>query len=217
MRSSHRCRTWDSMGRRRVATSCWRGWTRRSRDALRPRLRAPLGCRSVERARGDRARHCRRAAEDRELRVSAPGHAVVLLAAGESRRLGEPKQLVVVDGEPLVRRAALAAIETRPAQALIVVGARAEAVWGWWRTCRLPASNAQTGPRGSRHRFARRCSRSTVTLAPRSCALRPARALRVASAIAGRALAFGSGTRGGKLLCGHGWRPAVAAHAGSRD
>ena len=55
---------------------------------------------------------------------------MVLLAAGESRRLGEPKQLVVVDGEPLVRRAALAAIETRPAQALIVVGARAEAVWG---------------------------------------------------------------------------------------
>ena len=62
--------------------------------------------------------------------MSAPGHAVVLLAAGESRRLGEPKQLVVVDGESLVRRAALAAIETGPAQALIVVGARAEAVWG---------------------------------------------------------------------------------------
>jgi len=62
--------------------------------------------------------------------VSAPGHAVVLLAAGESCRLGEPKQLVVMDGESLVRRAALAAIETGPAQALIVVGARAEAVWG---------------------------------------------------------------------------------------
>ena len=61
--------------------------------------------------------------------MSTPAHAVVLLAAGESRRLGAPKQLVVIDGEPLVRRAALAAIETRPAQALIVVGARAEAVW----------------------------------------------------------------------------------------
>jgi len=55
---------------------------------------------------------------------------VVLLAAGESRRLGEPKQLVVVDGEPLVRRVARAALETGPTQALIVVGARAEAVWG---------------------------------------------------------------------------------------
>ena len=42
--------------------------------------------------------------------MSALGHAVVLLAAGESRRLGEPKQFVIVEGEPLVRRAALAAI-----------------------------------------------------------------------------------------------------------
>jgi CTP:molybdopterin cytidylyltransferase MocA len=56
-------------------------------------------------------------------------HAVVLLAAGESRRLGRPKQLVPVAGEALVRRAARAAIATDPAQALIVVGARADQVW----------------------------------------------------------------------------------------
>jgi molybdenum cofactor cytidylyltransferase len=62
--------------------------------------------------------------------MSASAHAVILLAAGGSRRLGAPKQLVVVDGEPLVRRAARAALETGPAQALIVVGAHAEAVWG---------------------------------------------------------------------------------------
>ena len=36
--------------------------------------------------------------------------AAVILAAGGSRRLGRPKQLVRVDGVPLVRRAALAAI-----------------------------------------------------------------------------------------------------------
>jgi molybdenum cofactor cytidylyltransferase len=56
-------------------------------------------------------------------------HAVVLLAAGESRRLGRPKQLVPVAGEALVRRAARAALATDPAQALIVVGARADEVW----------------------------------------------------------------------------------------
>jgi len=61
--------------------------------------------------------------------MTAPAHAVILLAAGGSRRLGAPKQLVVVDGEPLVRRAARAALETGPAQALIVVGARADEVW----------------------------------------------------------------------------------------
>ncbi len=56
-------------------------------------------------------------------------HAIVLLAAGESRRLGVPKQLLTIDGEPLVRRAARAALATCPAQALIVVGARADDVY----------------------------------------------------------------------------------------
>ena len=56
-------------------------------------------------------------------------HAVVLLAAGQSRRLGRPKQLVRVAGEALVRRAACAALATGPAQALIVVGAHADEVW----------------------------------------------------------------------------------------
>jgi CTP:molybdopterin cytidylyltransferase MocA len=61
--------------------------------------------------------------------MTAPAHAAIILAAGESRRLGQPKQLVLVDGEPLVRRSARAALETDPAQALIVVGAHADAVW----------------------------------------------------------------------------------------
>jgi CTP:molybdopterin cytidylyltransferase MocA len=61
--------------------------------------------------------------------VSVLEHAAILLAAGGSRRLGAPKQLVEVAGEPLVRRAARAALTTGPAQTLVVVGAQAEQVW----------------------------------------------------------------------------------------
>jgi molybdenum cofactor cytidylyltransferase len=60
--------------------------------------------------------------------VSAPAHAIVLLAAGASRRLGEPKQLVTRDGEPLVRRMARLALTTEPSQAVVVVGHRADDV-----------------------------------------------------------------------------------------
>lgn len=52
----------------------------------------------------------------------------VLLAAGGSRRLGEPKQLLRVAGQPLVRRAALAALASRADEVLVVTGAHAEAV-----------------------------------------------------------------------------------------
>jgi molybdenum cofactor cytidylyltransferase len=52
---------------------------------------------------------------------------IVLLAAGESRRFGGIKQLVEIDGQPMLRRAALTALQT--AAALIVVtGAHAEQV-----------------------------------------------------------------------------------------
>jgi CTP:molybdopterin cytidylyltransferase MocA len=49
--------------------------------------------------------------------------AAILLAAGGSRRMGEPKQLLELEGEPLVRRAARAALETRCARVLVVTGA----------------------------------------------------------------------------------------------
>jgi CTP:molybdopterin cytidylyltransferase MocA len=52
----------------------------------------------------------------------------VVLAAGASRRLGRPKQLVRVRGEPLVRRAARAAREAGCAPVLVVTGARAARV-----------------------------------------------------------------------------------------
>ncbi|MCP4658364.1 MAG: nucleotidyltransferase family protein [bacterium] len=54
----------------------------------------------------------------------------VILAAGRSARLGgdRPKQLLVVDGEVLVRRVALAALGSRLAEVLVVVGHEAPAV-----------------------------------------------------------------------------------------
>jgi len=54
----------------------------------------------------------------------------VLLAAGLSRRFGTelPKQLWVVDGEPLVRRIAKRALGSRLGQLIVVVGHQAERV-----------------------------------------------------------------------------------------
>lgn len=54
--------------------------------------------------------------------MSAPAHAALLLAAGASRRLGQPKALVVVDGETLVRRSARMLRATRPLALLVVTG-----------------------------------------------------------------------------------------------
>jgi CTP:molybdopterin cytidylyltransferase MocA len=50
-------------------------------------------------------------------------NAVVILAAGGSRRLGRPKQLVEIDGQPLVRRAAEAALAVGSGSVQVVVGA----------------------------------------------------------------------------------------------
>lgn len=55
-------------------------------------------------------------------------HAAVLLAAGGSRRLGRPKQLLTRDGETLVRRAARLALDTSPRRLLVVVGAHRDRV-----------------------------------------------------------------------------------------
>ncbi len=52
-----------------------------------------------------------------------PPHAAVVLAAGGSTRLGQPKQLLTRAGETLVHRATRLASETAPAQLLVVVGA----------------------------------------------------------------------------------------------
>lgn len=60
--------------------------------------------------------------------TTPPRHGVLLLAAGGSRRLGQPKQLLALDGETLVHRAARLALATSPADAVMVLGAHAAAI-----------------------------------------------------------------------------------------
>lgn len=57
-----------------------------------------------------------------------PPLGVVLLAAGPSSRLGQPKQLVEVGGECLVARSARLALGLAPAQLTVVSGCEAERV-----------------------------------------------------------------------------------------
>jgi molybdenum cofactor cytidylyltransferase len=52
----------------------------------------------------------------------------VVLAAGESRRMGEPKQLLPVGGQPMVRQVTEAVCAVGVAQVVVVIGAHAEAV-----------------------------------------------------------------------------------------
>lgn len=54
--------------------------------------------------------------------------AAVILAAGASTRLGQPKQLLIYQGEPLVRRVAHAAIAAGASPVIVVLGANADAV-----------------------------------------------------------------------------------------
>ena len=52
----------------------------------------------------------------------------VLLAAGDAARMGAPKLLLPLDGEPLVRRAAAALCATGCDEVLVVTGAEHEAI-----------------------------------------------------------------------------------------
>jgi molybdenum cofactor cytidylyltransferase len=54
--------------------------------------------------------------------------AAIILAAGEARRFGRPKQLLAWDGEPLVRRAARVALQAGLAPVIVVTGAYADEV-----------------------------------------------------------------------------------------
>lgn len=53
--------------------------------------------------------------------------AVAILAAGASRRLGQPKQLVIVQGEPLLRRQSRVALAAGIGPVVVVVGCHAAA------------------------------------------------------------------------------------------
>ena len=54
-------------------------------------------------------------------------HDALILAAGGSRRLGQPKALLTRGGVALVRRVAMLALQTSPARCVVVLGA--EAPW----------------------------------------------------------------------------------------
>ena len=55
-------------------------------------------------------------------------HVAIVLAAGGSRRLGTPKQLLMREGETLVHRAVRLAAATQPQRLLLVLGAHAAEV-----------------------------------------------------------------------------------------
>lgn len=59
----------------------------------------------------------------------ANDYGIVLLAAGSSSRLGTPKQLLVLGGVTLIKRAALIALEVT-SKVLVVTGAHAEKIQG---------------------------------------------------------------------------------------
>ena len=54
------------------------------------------------------------------------GIGAIVLAAGGSSRLGTPKQLLTFRGETLVRRAAMAALESVCDRVVVVVGSHAQ-------------------------------------------------------------------------------------------
>jgi len=62
----------------------------------------------------------------------------VLLAAGGGERLGQPKQLLEIDGEPLVRRVAVSMQQLCGAAVIVVTGAYAERVER--SLCELPVT-----------------------------------------------------------------------------
>lgn len=59
-----------------------------------------------------------------------PRHGAIVLAGGASRRLGRAKQLIEIDGEPLLRRVTRAVLATQPLDCVVVLGHDAERMRG---------------------------------------------------------------------------------------
>ena len=57
-------------------------------------------------------------------------HGALVLAAGASKRLGRPKQLIEIDGEPLLRRVSRYALATDPHDCVVVLGHDAARIAG---------------------------------------------------------------------------------------
>jgi CTP:molybdopterin cytidylyltransferase MocA len=72
------------------------------------------------------------------MRDATPKLLVAILAGGASRRLGRPKQLVEIDGEPLIRRQCRVAMESNVGEVVVIVGCHA-------RECATAAAAAALG------------------------------------------------------------------------
>ena len=57
-----------------------------------------------------------------------PAHGAIVLAAGASTRLGYAKQLIEIDGEPLLRRATRCALATQPLDCVVVLAHEARPI-----------------------------------------------------------------------------------------
>lgn len=55
-------------------------------------------------------------------------YAVIVLAAGASRRMGQPKQLLPVNGHPLLRRVVQAAVDSKLGEVFVILGANVEKI-----------------------------------------------------------------------------------------
>jgi molybdenum cofactor cytidylyltransferase len=76
----------------------------------------------------ERARQCASTLEVMMVSSRAPIVAAVLLAAGGSTRMGEPKQLIRLEGRSLVRRASEVALQSRCDALFVVAGAQSDAI-----------------------------------------------------------------------------------------
>ena len=54
--------------------------------------------------------------------------AAIIVAAGSSSRLGEPKQLILIDGEPLLQRAIRCVVDAGASPVFVVLGAHRELI-----------------------------------------------------------------------------------------
>jgi len=82
---------------------------------------------------------------------ASAAHGLIVLAAGDSSRLGEPKQLLRHRGETLIHRAARLGLATAPADALIVLGAHADAMLANVQDLPIRAVDSEDWPLGLSH------------------------------------------------------------------
>ena len=80
--------------------------------------------------------------------MSEPRHGVIVLAAGCSQRLGQPKQLLLIDGESLVHRATRFALASAPVDGIVVTASGEHDIAGAVAdlACRIvPCADASNG------------------------------------------------------------------------